>query len=29
MSVIVLVFYGIDKLLNFIFGTKEEVPSWA
>ena len=29
MSVIVLVLYGIGKLLDSIFGKKEEVPLWA
>ena len=29
MSVIVLILYGIGKLLDFIFAKKEEVPLWV
>ena len=29
MSIIVLILYGIGKLLDSIFDKKEEVPLWA
>ena len=29
MSMIVLILYGIGRLLDSIFGKKEEAPSWV
>lgn len=29
MSMIILILYGIGKLIDSLFGKKEEVPSWA